>query len=240
MRRRQVAGACVRSRQPEEASMAEHPNVQRIRDAYATFMAGDLNGTLKDHTPDGVFHFNGEGPNSGDHRGVEGVTKALVATFETTGGTQVLDIKSVFADDHHGVVVLHETASRPDGANSTSTRCTCSRSTAKVASPISGTCRPTPTCTTGSSTGGSPGRVPAGDGQPGGFGVPELHEHRERVEVRAAADHLAVGSEVVDLAEGEAQRTVRSRGRDRADRRSCRCRRTPRRRCHPRRGTWPR
>jgi ketosteroid isomerase-like protein len=96
--------------------MAENPNVQRIRDAYAAFTAGDLTAALKDVAPDGVFHFTGEGPNSGDHKGAEAISAALVAVFEVTGGTQVLDIKSVFADDHHGVVVLHESATRTDGA----------------------------------------------------------------------------------------------------------------------------
>ena len=95
--------------------MAEHPNVQRIRDAYDAFAAADLTAALKDLAPDGVFHFNGEGPNSGDHKGAEAIGTALVNLFELTGGTQVLDIKSVFADDHRGVVVLRETATRTDG-----------------------------------------------------------------------------------------------------------------------------
>ena len=96
--------------------MAEHPNVQRIRDAYAAFAAGDLAAGLKDLAQDAVFHFNGSGPLSGDHVGVDDISAALVGLFELTAGTQKLDIASVFADDHHGVVVLHESASRPDGA----------------------------------------------------------------------------------------------------------------------------
>ena len=88
--------------------------VQRIRDAYAAF-AGDLANALKDLAPNAVFQFNGTGPNSGDHTGAEEITKALTATFELTGDTQKLDIASTFADDHHGVVVMRETASRPDG-----------------------------------------------------------------------------------------------------------------------------
>jgi ketosteroid isomerase-like protein len=78
-------------------------------------MAGDLDGALKDLAPDGVFHFTGEGPNSGDHKGVEAISTALVNIFELTGGTQALDIKSVYADDRHAVVVLNETATRTDG-----------------------------------------------------------------------------------------------------------------------------
>ena len=96
--------------------MAEHPNVQRIRDAYAAFAAGDLTAALKDLAPNAVFHFNGSGPLSGDHTGLDDISAALIGAFELTAGTQKLDIASVFADDHHGVVVLHETASRPDGA----------------------------------------------------------------------------------------------------------------------------
>ncbi len=96
--------------------MTEHPNVQRIRDAYAAFLAGDLDAALKDLAPEAVFHFKGSGPLSGDHKGAEAITAALIGTFELTAGTQKLDISGIFADDRHGVVVLRETASRPDGA----------------------------------------------------------------------------------------------------------------------------
>ena len=49
--------------------MAEHPNVARVRAAYAAFDKSDLNGALADLAVDAVFHFTGEGPNSGDHKG---------------------------------------------------------------------------------------------------------------------------------------------------------------------------
>ena len=96
--------------------MAEHPNVQRIRDAYAAFAAGDLGAALKDVAPDGIFHFNGEGPNAGDHKGVEAISTALMNLFVLTEGTQKLDVKGIYADDHRAVVTLHETATRNDGA----------------------------------------------------------------------------------------------------------------------------
>jgi ketosteroid isomerase-like protein len=96
--------------------MAEHPNVQRIRDAYVAFAAGDLGTALKDVAPDGVFHFGGSGALSGDHRGIDEISKALIGTFELTAGTQKLDISGIYADDKHAVVVIRETASRPDGA----------------------------------------------------------------------------------------------------------------------------
>ena len=39
-----------------------------------------------------------------------------VGVFELTAGTQKLDTTSIYADDRHGIVVMRETASRPDGA----------------------------------------------------------------------------------------------------------------------------
>jgi ketosteroid isomerase-like protein len=96
--------------------MAEHPNVKRVRDAYAAFDKADLNGALADLADDAVFHFGGEGPNSGDHQGRAAIETALIKNYELTGGTQKLDIHSIFADDHHAVVSLRETATRTDGA----------------------------------------------------------------------------------------------------------------------------
>jgi uncharacterized protein len=97
--------------------MPEHPNVARVRNAYDAFAKGDLEAALADLADDCVFHFGGDGPNSGDHKGKNAITAALVANFELTAGTQALDIKGIFADDRHAAVVVHETASRPDGAS---------------------------------------------------------------------------------------------------------------------------
>jgi uncharacterized protein len=99
-----------------EAPMAEHPNVQRLRDAYGAFAVGDLDAALKDMAPTATFHINGSGPFAGDHTGTENITTALVGLFEMTAGTQKLDIMSIYADDEHGVAIMRETASRPDGA----------------------------------------------------------------------------------------------------------------------------
>ena len=97
--------------------MAEHPNVAMVRSAYEAFAKGDLDGALANLADDSVFHFGGDGPNSGDHKGREAIAAALIHNFELTAGTQSLDIKGIYADDDHAAVVLHETASRPDGAS---------------------------------------------------------------------------------------------------------------------------
>jgi uncharacterized protein len=96
--------------------MAEHPNVARVRAAYAAFDKADLDGALADLADDAVFHFKGEGPNSGDHKGREAIVAALVSNYQLTDGTQKLEIHDIFADDDHAVVSLRETATRADGA----------------------------------------------------------------------------------------------------------------------------
>jgi hypothetical protein len=75
--------------------MAEHPNVAIVRNAYESFAKGDLDGALADLADDCVFHFGGDGPNSGDHKGREAITAALIKNFELTAGTQALDIKGI-------------------------------------------------------------------------------------------------------------------------------------------------
>jgi len=97
--------------------MAEHPNVAVVRNAYDSFAKGDLEGAMADMTDDSVFHFGGDGPNSGDHKGREAIAAALIKNFELTGGNWTLDVKGIYADDNHAAVFLHETASRPDGAS---------------------------------------------------------------------------------------------------------------------------
>jgi hypothetical protein len=85
--------------------MAEHPNVAIVRNAYESFAKGDLDAALADLADDCVFHFGGDGPNSGDHKGREAITAALIKYFELTAGTQALDIKGIYADDDHAAEV---------------------------------------------------------------------------------------------------------------------------------------
>lgn len=97
--------------------MAEHPNTQTVRDAYTAFLAGDLPTALAAMEPDVVFHVGGDGPLSGEHKGREAVGEALVKSALATGGSQRFDIRGIFADDAHAVVVTRETATRvADGA----------------------------------------------------------------------------------------------------------------------------
>jgi ketosteroid isomerase-like protein len=92
--------------------MTEHPNATALRRAYAAMAAGDLPTVLAAFAPDAVVHIGGSGPMAGDHKGHEAITAALVHGFELTGGTQRLEVREVYADAEHGVVVVQETATR--------------------------------------------------------------------------------------------------------------------------------
>ena len=92
--------------------MPEHPNVARIRQAYATLAAGDLPTVLEQFAPDIVFHVGGQGPLAGVQKGRENAGAALIHGFEVTGGTQRFDLRYVFADDDHAVIHVRETATR--------------------------------------------------------------------------------------------------------------------------------
>jgi len=101
---------------PEGAPVVEHPNVETIRQTYNALVAGDLPSALKALAPEGTLHFGGTGPLHGDHRGVDRVGAVLSRAATLTAGTQKLDVTAIYADDNHGVVVVRERASRPDGA----------------------------------------------------------------------------------------------------------------------------
>lgn len=98
------------------ATMAEHPNVQRIRDSYSALDAGDLSAAFQYLAPAGVIHYNRRGHASRNLMGMDNISTALVKDYILTAGTQKFHITGIYADDHHGVVLLRQTASRPDGA----------------------------------------------------------------------------------------------------------------------------
>ncbi|HEX6239229.1 MAG TPA: nuclear transport factor 2 family protein [Acidimicrobiales bacterium] len=92
--------------------MAEHPNVARIVAGYERFAARDLEGVIGLLADDVVWHVPGF-----EHKGRDEVAAYLVRLYEHTGGTLELDVLEVFADEHHAVAHVRETASRAaDGA----------------------------------------------------------------------------------------------------------------------------
>jgi len=82
-----------------------HPNEDRLRDLYAKFAAGDIEGFLSGCTGDATFTVPGQAAVSGEF------TKATFVdmigpVIERSGGTFQEDVLDVFANDEHGVVLL--------------------------------------------------------------------------------------------------------------------------------------
>lgn len=95
-----------------ETIMTEHPNVAVLRNAYSAFAAGELAAVQSFFSSDAVWHVGGRGPLSGDHKGHDALTAKFAYDGTLTGGTQHLEVREVYADAEHGVVVLDETATR--------------------------------------------------------------------------------------------------------------------------------
>ena len=92
-----------------------HENEQRLRDLYAVFAKGDLQGFLDGCTDDVTFTVPGNTPGSGEF------TKATFAEWISgvlgqTNGTFQEHVLDVFANDEHGILLLHHEFDR-DGAH---------------------------------------------------------------------------------------------------------------------------
>jgi len=106
-----------------------------------------------------VVHFKGDGPNSGDRKGSEAITAALIGRYELTGGTHKFEVHDIFADDDHGVAVIRETATRTDGATLDVEESHMVTFNAAGQIPTCGICQPTQRRTPASSTAAENGRT---------------------------------------------------------------------------------
>jgi hypothetical protein len=91
--------------------MAEHPNVARIRDGYAAFVKGDFAALNDLFAEDLLWHEGGRNQLSGEYRGREAVFR-LFGRIKEVMEEQHLDLRAVFADDEHGLVLVGVTAGR--------------------------------------------------------------------------------------------------------------------------------
>ena len=94
--------------------MSEHPNVPRIRDAYAAFAAH--NDLLAD---DVLFHATGRNQVQGDYRGRDAVCGLSGKFMEITEGTFHIDVHAVLADDERGMALASITGSVADRSATT-------------------------------------------------------------------------------------------------------------------------
>lgn len=83
-----------------------HPNEVRLRDLYATFAKGDLQGFLDGCTEDVTFTVPGNTPGSGVFVKADFV-EWITGVIGQTGGTFQEHVVDVFGNDEHGVLLLH-------------------------------------------------------------------------------------------------------------------------------------
>jgi ketosteroid isomerase-like protein len=83
-----------------------HPNEERLRDLYATFAKGDLPGFLAGCSDDVTFTVPGNTPGSGKFT-KDQFPDWIVGVLGQTGGTFQEHVLDVFANDEHGVLLLH-------------------------------------------------------------------------------------------------------------------------------------
>jgi uncharacterized protein len=76
-----------------------------IREAYAAFGRGDVDGYLQACTQDFTFNIPGRGAIAGTFRGAQGLHDLAHKAMEGTGGTFREDVEDVFANDQHAVVL---------------------------------------------------------------------------------------------------------------------------------------
>lgn len=86
-----------------------HPNEDMLRQAYAEFARGNLDGYLQHCTDDIKFHVPGHGPVAGTYVRAQFVTPFIGQVIELTNGTFRETVLDVVANDHRGVVLAeHE------------------------------------------------------------------------------------------------------------------------------------
>jgi ketosteroid isomerase-like protein len=92
-----------------------HANEQTIRDAYAAFGRGDLEGYLASCVDDFVFNVPGRSRVAGTYRGRAEFMRLIGTVMELSGGKFEEDVLDVLANERHGVVLAVHRFSR-DGA----------------------------------------------------------------------------------------------------------------------------
>ena len=92
-------------------------NEQTLRDAYATFAKGDLEGFMGYCTDDFVFRAApGNNQVAGEYKGLEGLQAIGGKIMAVTGGKFEEIVHDVVANDEHGVVLLTHRMTRNDGS----------------------------------------------------------------------------------------------------------------------------
>ena|SRR5579864_5337018 len=83
-----------------------------IREAYAAFGRGDVDGYLKPCTEDFSFNIPGHGSIAGSWQGKQGLYELARTAMEVTRGSFREDVEDVLANGHHAVVLARHQFTR--------------------------------------------------------------------------------------------------------------------------------
>ena len=83
----------------------EHPNVDLLREAYAAYNRGDLDGFWQACREDFTFHVPGRSGIAGAFTGQAEFHRLIMSVLELAGGRFEEVVEDVLANDHHGVVL---------------------------------------------------------------------------------------------------------------------------------------
>ena len=89
-----------------------HPLETVIRESYAAFGRGDVDGVLRAWAQGFSFHIPGRGAIAGHYAGEAGIRELTRKVFGVTGGTFREDVEDVLANDQHAVVLARHDFTR--------------------------------------------------------------------------------------------------------------------------------
>jgi uncharacterized protein len=92
--------------------MAEHPNVDLLRNGYNAYSTGDMDVLTKLFADDVLWHVAGRSPISGDYKGRDQVFGFFGKLMELSDGTMKIDVHDILANDDHAVALVTGTATR--------------------------------------------------------------------------------------------------------------------------------
>lgn len=88
----------------------EHPNVQRLREAFAAFSRGDLDTVRASMTEDCVWTNGGTGPLAGSYAGWDAIAQMFGRLLEITDGTFAMNVLSTQADGNYAIAIYDATS----------------------------------------------------------------------------------------------------------------------------------
>lgn len=83
-----------------------HPNEELVRQGYAAFGKGDMDGVRAFFADDIDWHIPGNSQLAGDYHGIEAVMAFFGRVMEISGGTFRLEMHDVVAGDNHTVALV--------------------------------------------------------------------------------------------------------------------------------------